>query len=118
MTSTNPLTGLVKLVKLVWSNGQTGLVKPTLNIIELVETNVTSKERHYIVNQESNLSSFWTNAEEGKNKGSGIGAIVSSKWARHIGQVKKHSRYLLELHFFFRQLELVVFIVYIALNNQ
>ena len=32
LTSTNPLTGLVKLVKLVWSNGQTGLVKPTLMI--------------------------------------------------------------------------------------
>jgi exonuclease III len=64
------------------------------------------------------LNSYWTDAEIGKNKGSGIGAIVSEKWAKHIGQVKKHNGYLLELHFFFRQLEIVVFIVYIASNSQ
>jgi exonuclease III len=90
----------------------------SLDIIGIVETNITSKEGHYIVNQESSLSSFWTSAEEGKNKGSGIGAIVSNEWAKHIGQVKRYSGYLLELHFFFKQLELVVFIVYMAPNNQ
>ena len=33
LTSTNPLTGLIKLVKLIWSNSQTGLVKPTLVLL-------------------------------------------------------------------------------------
>ena len=44
--------------------------------------------------------------------------LVSKNWSKHIGQIRKHSSYLLEVYFFFKQLELVVFIVYIALNSQ
>jgi exonuclease III len=88
------------------------------DIIGLVETNISEKEGQYIVNQDSIINSFWTSAEEGKSKGSGVGVLVNRKWAKHIGQVKKHNGYLLELHFFFRQMEIVVFIVYIAPNSQ
>src|SRR5207237_1372861 len=50
--------------------------------------------------------------------GSGVGIIVSDKWAKHIGQIRKHNGYLIEVHFFFKQLEIVVFTVYIAPNDQ
>ncbi len=92
--------------------------KNEYDIIGIVETNITNREGQFIVKQRSSLNSFWSNAEEGKNKGSGVGIIVSDKWAKHIGQIRKHNGYLIEVHFFFKQLEIVVFTVYIAPNDQ
>ena len=86
-------------------------------MIGILEMNILEKERHYIIRHRENIDSFWTDAEKGKSKGSGIGIIIIQKWSKHIEQVRKYSRYLLEVHFFFKQFELVVFIVYMALNN-
>ena len=47
-----------------------------------------------------------------------MGILVSKNWSKYIEQIRKHSSYLLEVHFFFKQLELVVFIVYIVPNSQ
>jgi len=88
------------------------------DLVGIVETNISEKEGQYIISHREKIDSFWTNAEKGKNKGSGVGILVSKNWSKHIGQIRKHSSYLLEVHFFFKQLELVVFIVYIAPNSQ
>ncbi len=53
--------------------------KNEYDIIGIVETNITNREGQFIVKQRSSLNSFWSNAEEGKNKGSGVGIIVSDK---------------------------------------
>src|SRR5437868_429735 len=79
------------------------------DMIGVIEINISEKESQYITRQQGNIDSFWTNTEKGKSKGSGVGIIVSKKWSKHIGQIKKHSGYLLEVYFFFKQLELVVF---------
>ena len=88
------------------------------DLVGIVETNISEKEGQYIISHREKIDSFWTNAEKEKNKGSGVGILVSKNWSKHIGQIRKHSSYLLEVHFFFKQLELVVFIVYIAPNSQ
>jgi len=88
------------------------------DLVGIVETNISEKEGQYIISHREKIDSFWTNAEKGKNKGSGVGILVSKNWSKHIGQIRKHSSYLLEVYFFFKQLELVVFIVYIAPNSQ
>src|SRR5437868_7342579 len=87
------------------------------DMIGILEMNILEKEGHFIIRHRENIDSFWTDAEKGKSKGSGVDIIISQKWSKHIGQVRKHSRYLLEVHFFFKQFELVVFIVYMAPNN-
>ena len=87
-------------------------------MIEIVETNILEKEGQYLVRYRESIDSFWTNAEKGKNKGSRVSLIVSKNWLKYIGQIRKDSRYLLEVYFFFKQLELVVFIIYIASNSQ
>ena len=86
-------------------------------MIDILEINISEKEEYYIIRHKENIDSFWTDAEKSKSKSSDIGIIISKKWSKHIGQVRKYSGYLLEVHFFFKQLELVVFIVYIALNS-
>ena len=87
-------------------------------MVGIVKTNISEKEGQYITSHREKIYSFWTNAEKGKNKSSGVGILICKNWSKHIGQIRKYSSYLLEVYFFFKQLELVVFIVYIALNSQ
>ena len=87
-------------------------------MIGIVEMNISEKESQYLVRHRKSIDSFWTDTKKGKNKSSEVSIIVSKNWSKHIGQIRKHSSYLLEVFFFFKQLELVVFIVYIVLNSQ
>src|SRR5438128_165555 len=63
------------------------------DMIEVIETNITEKEGQYITRYQESINSFWTNAEKGKSKGSGVGIIVSKKWSKYIRQIKKHISY-------------------------
>ena len=65
-----------------------------------------------------NFVGFWSNTEKEKKKGSGVGLLIHKKWERHLGQVKKDSPYYLEATFLFKQLELIIIMVYIPPNNK
>ena len=54
-------------------------------MIDILETNISEKEGHYIIRHRENIDSFWTSVEKGKSKGSGVGIIISKKWSKYIG---------------------------------
>ena len=68
--------------------------------------------------ERDNFVGFWSNAEKEKKKGSSVGLLIHKKWERHLGQVKKVSPYFLEATFLFKQLELIIIMVYIPPNNK
>ena len=47
------------------------------DLVGIVETNISEKEGQYITSHREKIDSFWTNAEKGKNKSSGVGILVS-----------------------------------------
>ena len=48
-------------------------------MIGILETNMLEKEGHFIIRHRENIDSFWTDAEKGKSKGSGVGIIINKK---------------------------------------
>ena len=86
-------------------------------MIDILETNISKKKEHYIIRHRENIDSFQTDTEKSKSKSSNVDIIISKKQLKYIRQVRKYNTYLLEVHIFFKQLELIVFIVYIALNS-
>src|SRR5437868_3075762 len=56
------------------------------DMIRIVETNISEKERQYLVRHKENIDSFWTDTEKSKNKSLEVGIIVSKNWSKYIGQ--------------------------------
>ena len=93
-------------------------LEENLDIIGIAETNISSKEGVFLDFNRDNFVGFWSNTEKEKKKGSGVGLLIHKKWERHLGQVKKDSPYYLEATFLFKQLELIIIMVYIPPNNK
>src|SRR5438128_891256 len=64
------------------------------NIIGIVETNIEEQKGKWINTKEYRFSSFWTEPEKEKYKGSGIRLLVDQNWLRNMGICKKFSPYL------------------------
>src|SRR5437868_3045888 len=88
------------------------------NIIGIIETNIGEQEGKWINMKEYGFSSFWTEPEKGKHKGSGIGLLVDQNWLKNMGVCKKFSPYLLKAEFFFRRVVLQIWIVYLPPKNE
>ena len=89
-----------------------------IDILGIVESNISEKEGKYILMENGDNKSYWASADIVKKKGSGVGIIVSNKWEKHLGKIDRISEYMLVARFFFKQLELVVIIVYFPPNNK
>ena len=68
--------------------------------------------------KQENYIGIWTDAEEKKKKGSGVGLIMNKKWEKHLSQVKRNSAYYIEALFVFKKQKLLVIVVYIPHNDQ
>src|SRR6185295_1189126 len=90
-----------------------------ITILEITETNLTEREGKLLTHATGKkYVGFWKNAAEDKKKGSGIGIMIDEQWEKHIGAVKKISEYMIEIILYFKQLELVIIIVYIPPNDK
>ena len=92
--------------------------KEKIDLLGINETNTTEiQNRHRLKNQNDYLG-IWTNAEENKKKGSGIGLIMNKKWEKHLSQVKRSNTYYLEALFVFKRQKVLIIVVYIPHNDQ
>ena len=89
-----------------------------IDILGIVESNISEKEGRYIMIEDKENKSYWANADGNKKKGSGVGIIVSNKWEKHLGKIDRISEYMLVARFFFKQIEIVVVVVYFPPNNK
>ena len=48
-----------------------------------------------------------------KKKGSGVGILIRNDWKNHLEHLVRRNKYIIEANFYFKQLELVVIVVYI-----
>src|SRR6185437_13788317 len=61
---------------------------------------------------------YWSSATEEKKKGSDMGILIEEQWEKHVGAVKRVSKYMIEVTLFLKQMELVVMGVYLLLNDK
>ena len=66
----------------------------------------------------NDYKSFWSSADSNKKKGSGVGLLISQQWEKHLGQVERKSEYWISANFMFKQLEVMVIMVYILPNDK
>src|SRR5690242_7457653 len=89
-----------------------------IDVLGLAETNISSKEGTFAAMNFGNYRSFWSSANPNKKKGSGVGLLINKQWERHLGQIERKSEYLIIASFMFKQLELIVMMVYLPPNNK
>jgi exonuclease III len=89
-----------------------------IDILGLAETNISKKEGFFIAKDLSGYRGFWSDSDAMKKKGSGVGILVEERWERHLGQVDRVSEYMIVANFIFKQLELMVIMVYLPPNNK
>jgi hypothetical protein len=88
-------------------------------ILGIIETNITEREGRFLTHAASkNYIGYWSNAAEDKKKGLGVGILIKEQWEKHVGAVKRISKYMMEIMLYFKQLKLVVIGVYISPNNK
>ena len=88
-----------------------------IDILEITETNISDKEGHYILPQNSPYKICWTSSSSNKKKGSGLGVAIGEKIQKYTGNFKKHNEYLLEFYIILKCLRLDVLIVYLPPND-
>ena len=89
-----------------------------IDILGLAETNISTREGFFLTNGKDNYKSFWANASLDKKKGSGVGLLVNEQWERHLGQVDRVNEYMITANFFFKQMEVLIMMIYMPPNNK
>ena len=89
-----------------------------IDIIGVNETNITEKQSKYNMNRQEEYLGIWTDAEESKKKGSGVGLIMNKKQEKHLSQVKRSNAYYIEALFIFKKQKLQIIVVYILHNDK
>jgi exonuclease III len=89
-----------------------------IDILGLAETNISKKEGFFIAKDLDKYRSFWSDSNTTKKKGSGIGILVEERWERHLGQIDRVNEYMIVANFIFKQLELIVIMIYMPPNNK
>ena len=82
------------------------------------ETNIAERQGRYLIKKDSNYIGFWTNADENKIKGSGVGLVINRYWEKHIGQITKFSNYYIDTLLVFKKIKLVIICIYILPNDK
>ena len=94
------------------------VTEENFGIVGLVETNITEKEGSFAIGKGYSFRGFWSKKESIKRKGSGVGILVRNDWEKHLGRLVRRNEYIIEANFYFRQLEIVVIVVYIPPNDK
>jgi exonuclease III len=92
--------------------------KMKFNIIGVVETNIKEREANFISTSKQRYNSWWSSAEQGKHKGSGVGILVNQTWSKHLIAIIRPNAYSLRATFCFRKVRLKVWIVYMPPNDK
>jgi exonuclease III/ribonuclease HI len=92
--------------------------KESIDLIGINETNTTERQNNFSLNKQEDFLGIWTDAEENKKKGSGVGLIIKKKWEKHLSQVTRNNAYCIEALFVFTKQKILVIVVYIPHNNQ
>ena len=82
------------------------------------ETNIAERQDRYLIKKDSNYIGFWTNADENKIKGSGVGLVINRHWEKHIRQITRFSNYYIDTLLVFKKIKLVIICIYIPPNNK
>ena len=89
-----------------------------VDIIGINETNIKEQQGKFILPKDSKFVSFWTSAEEGKLKGSGVGLIIHKSWEKHIGRITRFESYYIDALLVFKKVKMLVIVVYIPPNDK
>lgn len=89
-----------------------------LDIVGLAETNISEREGRFLTQNIKNYKSFWSNADLNKKKGSGVGLLVNQQWEKHLGQIERTNEYMIMATFMFKQLEIIIMVVYLPPNDK
>ena len=89
-----------------------------ISVVGIVETNISNKEAKWLVGKDKQYLSFWADADAKKKKGSGIGVLIRKDWGVHVAKPQAITEYIMEISLLFRQLEIVIIIVYIPPNDK
>ena len=88
------------------------------NIIGIVETNIKEIEGKFLRIDRKGYSTFWSNAEKNKHKGSGVGIWIDSKWNEHLASIQRPNAYSIRASFRFKKAIITIWIIYIPPNNK
>jgi len=89
-----------------------------IDILGLAETNISKKEGFFITKDLSKYRSFWSDSNVEKKKGSEVRLLVEERWERHLGQIDRVNEYMIVANFIFKQLELMIIMIYMPPNNK
>ena len=94
------------------------IIDNELDIVGLAETNISAKEGFFLGKSLEEYKNFWSSASPDKKKGSGIGLLISKKWEKHLGQIERTNEYMISASFFFKQVEIIIIMVYLLPNDK
>jgi len=81
--------------------------------------NIAKKEEKILLyNLNTRFKGYWASAALDKKKGSGIRILIDEIWEKHVGAVKRHSEYIIEVKLYLKQLVLIIIRVYIPPNDK
>ena len=89
-----------------------------LDIIGITETNIRDTEGRFLKINRKNYTTYWSGAEKGKHKGSGVGILIENSWGEHLTEVKRPNSYCIKVSFRFRKAILSVWVIYIPPNDK
>ena len=92
-------------------------IENTYDIVGLVETNISEKEGFFLGKPFKGYHTVWSSACQEKKKGSGVGLIISERWKKHLGFIQRFDEFSLAASFLFKQLEVVIIVLYIPPND-
>ena len=79
-----------------------------IDILGICETNIVEREGCWVTKQEQGIHSIWTEYNEEKKKGFGIGLLIKEKWIKHIAKVNKIEAYELEIILIFKRITVLL----------
>src|SRR6185436_12315269 len=94
------------------------MIDNELDIVGLSETNISAKEGFFLTRNLEGYKSFWSNACPNKKKGSGVGLLISNQWEKHLGRIDRVNEYIVLASFMFKQLEIMVIMMYLPPNDK
>ena len=94
------------------------VVCKNLDIIGINETNTMERQNKFNMKKQKDFFRVWTDSEEKKKKGSGVGLLINNKWERHLSQVKRISAYYIEALFIFKRQKMLIIAIYIPHNDK
>ena len=89
-----------------------------IDILGINESNIDERQGKFCLAKSSEYISFWTSAEEGKLKGSGVGLIINRIWEKHIGKITRYSSYYIDALLVFKKVKILVIIAYIPPSDK